>query len=88
MFAWLQNLFSKRTTGSGRVLHCPKCRTSQKVDFETIPCRFVNYPQTGSIREIKCPECGFYIPGRNAMNASSMQDALKRQKEFEALLQR
>jgi hypothetical protein len=66
-----------------RVLHCPKCRTSQEVDFDTIPFRFINRPQTGSMREIQCPKCGFFIPGRNALNAASMRDAIKRQKRFE-----
>lgn len=71
-----------------RVLHCPKCQSSQEVDFDTIPFRFVNHRQTGSMREIQCPKCGFFIPGRNALNAASMRDAIKRQKRFEELLNR
>ena len=68
-----------------RVLHCPKCQTSQEVDFDTIPFRFVSRRQTGSIREIQCPKCGFFIPGRNALNAVSMKDAIDRQKKFEEI---
>ena len=86
MFDWVQKLFGRRTKISVRVLYCPKCHTSQKVDFESLPFRFVNRRQTGSMREVQCPHCGFYIPGRNAINASSMKEALKRQKEFEELL--
>jgi hypothetical protein len=88
MFEWLQKMFGANAKRSLQVLHCPKCHKSQKVDFETIPFRFVNYRQTGSIREVRCPQCSFFIPGRNAANASSMKDAVERQKKFEELLQR
>jgi RNase P subunit RPR2 len=87
MFALLQKLFRVRAKRSLRVLHCPKCHKSQKVDFETLPFRFVNRRQTGSMNEVRCPKCGFFIPGRNALNASSMRDAIERQKKFEELIQ-
>ena len=88
MFDWLQKWFAARKARSVRVLHCPKCHASQKVDFETMPFRLVNRRQTGSIREVQCPQCGFYIPGRNAANALSLKDAIERQNKFEELLQR
>src|SRR2546423_770293 len=68
------------------MLHCPKCRTSQEVDFEVLNFRFVRYAQTGSIREFECPKCGFFIPGRNAMSAATMEEAVERQRKFEELL--
>jgi ribosomal protein S26 len=68
------------------MLHCPKCQSSETVDFDTLNSRFVRYRQTGSIRELQCPQCGFFIPGRNALNAATMAEAVDRQRRFEELL--
>jgi len=70
------------------MLHCPKCEFSEMVDFGTLHYRFIRYRQTGSIREWQCPKCGFFIPGRNALNAATMAEAIERQRKFEELLKR
>jgi len=69
-----------------RTLHCPKCQSSEAVDFNALHFRFISYRQTGSICEFQCPKCGFFIPGRNALNAATLAEAVDRQEEFEKLL--
>jgi hypothetical protein len=69
-----------------RILHCPKCQSSKRVVFDQLSFRFIRYRQTGSIQEVQCPQCGFYIPGRNALNAATMAEAIDRQQKFEELL--
>lgn len=71
---------------ANRILHCPKCQTSESVNFDTLNFQFINYRKTGSIREYQCPKCGFFIPGRNALNAATMAEAIDRQRQFEELL--
>ena len=69
-----------------RVLHCPKCQASETVDFEKLRFRYIRYHQTSSIQELQCPKCGFFIPGRNALNAAAMAEAIDRQRQFDELL--
>jgi hypothetical protein len=56
------------------------------VDFDTLSFRFIRHRQTGSIREWQCPKCGFFIPGRNAVTAATMAEAIECQRKFEELL--
>jgi len=68
------------------MLYCPRCRASEWVDFKGLRFMFVRHKHTGSIRKWQCPKCSFYIPGRIAISATSIEEAVEWQKQFDELV--